>query len=227
MINRNAPPGTNAAKPMGRRERNKLEKLTRIKIAAHKLFVRYGYDDTTTARIAEEADIGMSTLFSYAQDKRDLLFLIFNDFFEPALDAMEAALDERDDLLDALIKLFHPLYVHHHLEPKLSRATLRELNFASAGKQSERFRKNGARVLDLVGSIISAGQARGQVGRHFDRMHGAWVIFAVYQAEVRRHMMISESENIEEGLKCLRESLGLLLSGLAPPAAVRRAPRAR
>jgi AcrR family transcriptional regulator len=223
MSNRNAPPGTTVAKPLGRRERNKLEKLTRIKIAAHKLFVRNGYDETTTARIAEEADIGMSTLFSYAQDKRDLLFLIFNDFFEPALDAMEASLDERDELLDALIKLFRPLYVHHRMEPKLSRATLRELHFASAGKQSERFRKNSARIMKLNASIISAAQARGELGKHFDRMHGAWVIFGVYQAEVRRHM-ISDTEDVEKGLKCLRDSLDLLVRGLAPQSPGKRSP---
>lgn len=226
IINRNAPPGTTVAKPISRRERNKLEKLARIKIAAQKLFVRYGYDETTTARIAEQADIGMSTLFSYAEDKRDLLFLIFNDFFEPMLDTIEASLDERDPLLEALIKLFRPLYVHHRMEPKLARATLRELNFASAGKQSDRFRKNSARIMSLIGSSINAAQARGEVGRHFDRMHGAWIIFAVYQAEIRRHMIL-DSEDVEEGLNSLRESLRLLLRGLAPQPAAKRPARRR
>jgi AcrR family transcriptional regulator len=219
-VNRNTTPGTDTGKPLGRRERNKVEKLARIKIAAHKLFVRYGYEETTTARIAEEADIGMGTLFSYAKDKRDLLFLIFNDSFEPALDTMEASLDERDALVPALLKLFRPLYNYHRLEPKLSRAILRELNFADDGRQSERFRINSARIMALIGNIIATAQTKSEVGRHFDRMLGAWVVFAAYQAEIRRHMT-SDTEDVEEGLASLAESLGLLVRGLAPEASAR------
>src|SRR6478735_5322413 len=61
------------------RERNKLDKLRRIKAAARELFLEQGYDNATTREIARRADVGLGTLFSYASDKRDLLFLIYND----------------------------------------------------------------------------------------------------------------------------------------------------
>ena len=64
------------------RERNKLDKLRRIKAAARELFLEQGYDNATTREIARRADVGLGTLFSYASDKRDLLFLIYNDMQE-------------------------------------------------------------------------------------------------------------------------------------------------
>lgn len=208
-------PSPDDGRTMSRRERNKSEKLRRIKAAAHDLFVTVGYDDTTTARIAEAADIGMSTLFFYAEDKRDLLFLIWNDFFEPTLDRMEASIDARDGVVEALAKLFRPLYAHHRREPKLSRATLRELGFASTGRQRERFGANSARIIGLIVTILAQGQETGEVGRHFDRSLGAALVFAAYQAEIRRHMA-TDAEGVEAGLRRLRESFALLVGGLSP-----------
>ena len=42
-------------KVSGLRERNKLDKLRRIKEAASELFIRKGYDDTTTREIGDQA----------------------------------------------------------------------------------------------------------------------------------------------------------------------------
>ena len=58
------------------RERNRRDKLQRITAAARALFVEKGFDETTTREIARRADVALGTLFLYATDKRDLLFLI-------------------------------------------------------------------------------------------------------------------------------------------------------
>ena len=71
--------GTDAEAPVGLRAKNKAEKLQRIRKAARALFVKRGYDDTTMRDIAKRAEVGFGTLFTYASDKRDMLFLIFND----------------------------------------------------------------------------------------------------------------------------------------------------
>ena len=64
---------------LGLRERNKLDKLQRIKHAARTLFIEKGFDETTTREIARRAGVALGTLFLYATDKRDLLFLICTD----------------------------------------------------------------------------------------------------------------------------------------------------
>ena len=64
------------------RERNRRDKLQRITAAARALFVEKGFDETTTREIARRADVALGTLFLYATDKRDLLFLICTDELE-------------------------------------------------------------------------------------------------------------------------------------------------
>ena len=59
--------------------RASLSKLRRIKDAARELFIAKGFDDTTTREIAQRASVGIGTLFIYADNKRDLLFLVAND----------------------------------------------------------------------------------------------------------------------------------------------------
>jgi len=69
---------------IGLRERNKADKLKRIREAATELFLEKGYDNTTTRAIAHRAGVGMGTVFVYAPTKRDLLFLIVNDDLQRA-----------------------------------------------------------------------------------------------------------------------------------------------
>ena len=64
---------------LGRRERNKLEKMSRIIGATRGLFASQGFEKTTTLQIAEAAGIGVGTLFLYARTKEDLLFMVFLD----------------------------------------------------------------------------------------------------------------------------------------------------
>src|SRR5579884_4279721 len=77
--------------PSGQRERNKLDKLRRIKDAARELFVAKGFDDTTTREIALRAGVGIGTIFVYAENKRDLLFLIANEELEKVTAQAEGA----------------------------------------------------------------------------------------------------------------------------------------
>ena len=67
-----------------RRELNKQDKLRRIKAAARALFIGRGYDETSMREIAQRAGVALGTPFSYAADKRDLLFLAVNEELEDA-----------------------------------------------------------------------------------------------------------------------------------------------
>ena len=88
--------GPEAEAPRGLRAKNKAEKLQRIRKAARALFVKRGYDDTTMRDIAKRADVGFGTLFTYASDKRDMLFLIFNDELDNVVaDSFARAVKER------------------------------------------------------------------------------------------------------------------------------------
>ena len=74
-----------APQPVGRRERNKQNKLERITAAAGELFAAHGVDEVTTQQIADKADIGTGTLFLYAKTKGELLLLVQNSIYVDAL----------------------------------------------------------------------------------------------------------------------------------------------
>jgi AcrR family transcriptional regulator len=62
-----------------RRERQIQRKRQEILAAATQVFSEKGYASTTTKDIANQADIGESTLYSYFDSKRAILLAIFND----------------------------------------------------------------------------------------------------------------------------------------------------
>ena len=96
---------TTDARPMGRRERNKLDKLERITAAAGELFAERGVGDVTTQEIADRADIGTGTLFLYAKTKGELLLLVQNSMYETALEEGRAAAAKADALEAAGVRV--------------------------------------------------------------------------------------------------------------------------
>ena len=96
-----------ASKPeLCRRESNKLEKRARLREAAELLFRRRGYEQTTTREIADAAGIATGTLFLYAHDKQDLLFLVMHEHLRVTVDEAFATLPRKAKLRGALRHLF-------------------------------------------------------------------------------------------------------------------------
>src|SRR5580700_11541253 len=126
-------------KVSGLRERNKLDKLRRIKDAASELFIRKGYDDTTTREIAVRAGVGLGTIFVYAATKRDLLFLIVNDELQEVVEKAAAGVRPERPMLDNLLRVFQWHYRYFAQEPQLSRLALREMSFYDTGPEAQKF----------------------------------------------------------------------------------------
>lgn len=81
------------SKPLGRRERKKLQTRDEILRAAMKLFAERGYHGTTVAEIAEAADIALSTLFAYFPSKEDIVFYDFPRLQSTLREALEGSPD--------------------------------------------------------------------------------------------------------------------------------------
>lgn len=118
-----------ATPPVGRRERNKQEKLERITAAARELFVKHGVDEVTTQQIAEKADIGTGTLFLYAKTKGELLLLVQNSGYADALEAGRRAAQDLPDALDAVMAIVRPIVECNRIQVDNGRTYLRELIF--------------------------------------------------------------------------------------------------
>jgi AcrR family transcriptional regulator len=203
------------AVPVGLRERNKAEKLRRIRQAARGLFLEKGYDDTTIRELAERADVGFGTLFTYASDKRDLLFLIFNDeLVEVVEEAFATAVKERI-LLHQLVLFFKSFYRFFAQQPALSRLMLRELAFYVDGKQARQFQQSRDDLLRRLGILIASAQESGRISSPEEPEELALAVFAIYASELRRWLRVDEPD-LEDGLAHLEKMLRLQIVGFGP-----------
>ncbi|MEV4261142.1 TetR/AcrR family transcriptional regulator [Kribbella sp. NPDC049584] len=117
------------SRPVGRRERNKQEKLERITAAARDLFAERGVDEVTTQEIADKADIGTGTLFLYAKTKGELLLLVQNSTYADALAQGRSAAESIPDVLDAVMAIIRPVVECNRKQVDNGRTYLREIVF--------------------------------------------------------------------------------------------------
>ncbi|SLK12362.1 TetR/AcrR family transcriptional regulator [Arthrobacter sp. P2b] len=118
-----------ASQPLGRRERNKQQKLERIIAAASELFAENGVEDVTTQQIAQKADIGTGTLFLYAKTKGELLLLVQNANYAEALERGRADAEKTADVLDAVMAIVRPIVECNRSQVDNGRTYLREMVF--------------------------------------------------------------------------------------------------
>jgi AcrR family transcriptional regulator len=118
-----------ASQPLGRRERNKQQKLDRITAAASELFAEHGVEDVTTQQIADKADIGTGTLFLYAKTKGELLLLVQNAHYAEALERGRTDAETIPDALDAVLSIVRPIVECNRIQVDNGRTYLREMVF--------------------------------------------------------------------------------------------------
>jgi len=206
-----------AARPNHRslRERNKLRKQQRIQAAARELFSKRGYDETTLRGIAKRAHVALGTLFNYADDKRDLIFLVVNEeLAEVAAEALNAA-KQRRSLIGQLMTIFERHYEHFARNPVLSRIILRELVFYSSGKQAEGFHEIRRHLIAGIGRLVRRAQRDRQIGSREKAALLARHIFFTFSAAVRWWIAMPRPDP-RAGVKDLRRLIELQINGLQP-----------
>jgi AcrR family transcriptional regulator len=196
----------------GQREKNKIEKLLRIREAARELFVKKGFDETTTREIAIRAGVGIGTVFTYAENKRDLLFLVANDDLDEVMRKAEASVSEDASCLENFLIVFRHHYKFFAKQPSLSRFLLREMTFYDSGRQANRFQKTRERNIHLIGNIVKWAATRKTIKIEEPPEFVGWVAFCVFQVELRRWLMNKEL-SVSSGISRLERALKLCMAG--------------
>lgn len=198
---------------LGLRERRKLETRERIRAAAAELFTRKGYGAATMRDIAKRAHVGLGTLFNYAEDKRDLVFLIFNEELNAATDVALAAPREGQPLLDQLVAVFRVHYRWLGSKPALARILLQELTFYSSGKQAATFLGIRQRLIDGIEQLVRRSQEEKRISSPESASVIARHIFFVYSASLRWWIAAPQPDP-DKGVADLRRLLKLQFDGL-------------
>ncbi len=203
------------AEPAGRRERSKLEKLERIRVAAHRLFARQGFESTTTKQIAAAADIGAGTLFLYAPTKEDLLVLIFQDEVGRAVDAAFASVPAKP-LLDQVVHVFDAIIAHHTADPALARVFVKELPFVDDSRHG--VAQFMVQMKSRLAVLIEQAKAKGEIETDVPALLLAQNLFGTC-FQLLTYGLAGNIPPLKRGDARVREALDLQLRG----ARVRRA----
>ena len=197
----------------GLRERRKLETRERIRAAAAKLFTQRGYGAATMREIAARAHVALGTLFNYAEDKRDLVFLIFNEELNAVTDVALAAPRAGQPLLDQLVAVCSVHYRWLATKVALARILLQELTFYSSGKQAATFHGIRRRLIDGIAALVREAQRRKEIRSREPADLIARHIFFVYSASLR-WWIAARQPDPQRGVADLRRLLRLQIDGL-------------
>ena len=194
------------SQPVGRRERNKQEKLDRITAAARELFSERGVDEVTTQEIAEKADIGAGTLFLYAKTKGELLLLVQNSSYADALAAGRSAAETTPDVLGAVMAIVSPVVECNRKQVDNGRTYLREIVFGDPEEPHH------GQALDLT---VQTERAIAQVLQRDKRIRSgdaarlAHIVSAVMFVSLAA--TINLAKPVEDLVQEIREHVGALL----------------
>jgi AcrR family transcriptional regulator len=165
-----------APRPVGRRERNKQDKLDRIVAAATELFAEHGVDEVTTQQIADKADIGTGTLFLYAKTKGELLLLVQNAKYAESLEQGRADAETIPGVLDAVLALVRPIVECNRIQIDNGRTYLREMVF---GDPTEPHHSEALSIVAQTEEAIAAVLGRNELLSADDAATSARIVSAI------------------------------------------------
>jgi len=195
-----------ASQPVGRRERNKQEKLDRIVAAASELFAVHGVDEVTTQQIADKADIGAGTLFLYAKTKGELLLLVQNVKYAEALKRGRADAGTIPDVLDAVLAIVRPIVECNRTQIDNGRTYLREMVF---GDPAEPRHGEALAIVAQTEEAIASVLRRDERVAEGDAATLAHIVSAVMFLSMAVSVNITLS--VEEIVQDIRGQVSLLL----------------
>ncbi|MFD3621568.1 TetR/AcrR family transcriptional regulator [Streptomyces sp. NPDC058676] len=195
-----------ASQSVGRRERNKQDKLDRIIAAARELFAERGVDEVTTQQIADKADIGTGTLFLYAKTKGELLLLVQNVKYAEALDRGRADAETIPGVLDAVLAIVRPIVECNRTQIDNGRTYLREAVF---GDPEEPRHGEALAIAAQAEEAIAAVLRRDEQVAEGDAATLAHIVSAVMFLSMAASVNIALS--VEEIVQDIRGQVSVLL----------------
>lgn len=195
-----------ASQPVGRRERNKQQKLDRITAAASELLAEHGIEDVTTQQIADKADIGTGTLFLYAKTKGELLLLVQNAHYAEALQQGRADAETTPDILDAVLAIVRPIVECNRVQVDNGRTYLREMVF---GDPAEPRHAEALSIVAQTEEAISAVLGRHELVSAGDAATTAHIVTAIMFLSMAA--TVNAALSIDEIVQDIRTQVGVLL----------------
>lgn len=184
--------------PVGRRERNKLEKLERITAVARELFAEKGIHEVTTNEVALRADIAAGTLFLYAKTKGELLLLAQNASYAEAHEQGLKASAKHKEPVAAILALMKPIIVCNREHVENGRTYLQEVVF---GASSDGYRQ------EAIGLMAETERAVAEIAARSTDRHDSLALNRARAAMAIMFLTLSSPLNVVKSVEDLLAEL--------------------
>ncbi len=198
-------------------ERARAKQVTQEKLvaAARTLFARQGYHESTLRQIAAAAGIGLATAFTHIRDKRDLIYLIFNEELEEMASKSLAAGKTWHTFTERILAMTVPVLKLFATEVTLSRILLSESFLNSPGPHYEGYLRTRQRALRGVQEAVRAARESGEIHSMESEEMIANTIYFAFSGFTRWWIALPDPD-WRSGEEQLASVLSILFKGLEP-----------
>ncbi|MCA0206348.1 TetR/AcrR family transcriptional regulator [Pararhodobacter sp.] len=211
---RNRSSSRSAAEP-ARPGKAKLDRQRRIREASRALFMSKGFEETTVREIAHMADVAQGTLFLFANSKRDLLFMLFNDVLEDATRDVQELAEADISIMEYLMNIALDHLVRLTDDLVIARAALGHLNNYDRSEQSTRFREIYSGTTGAIAQRFRQAGETGELRASFDPESMASMAQALI-IESYRNYIWADIPDIRGAMRRLFAQIEVMLRGLEP-----------
>ena len=171
---------------MGKRQKQKEQTRQRIRKTAKSLFTKQGFESTTSRQIAQQAGVGLGTLFVHFAGKQAILADILYEDVETAVFIAFNTLPTDEPTNVQLRHLASLLYANYLKQVELSRTLLQFSAFQMAGtavspnSSPTDFDTQIATFIHAITDILRQGQQKRDVAQHKEADTMAEAFMAAY-----------------------------------------------
>lgn len=203
-----------ANRTLGVRELSKQKSQHKSMVAARELFAELGYDKTTLRQIAAKAGLTVGALSNHVTDKRDLIYLIFNEEVNTVVDLALLAPRSYQTFATKLRSIVVHYYRLFASKPVLSRILLSEVVVVSPSMHLDRYLFNRNRLLIGFAELVDQAQQEGEIKSTESPEVISRYIFYVFAASVRWWLASSDRPEWRDGMREFDRMLHLVTEGL-------------
>jgi AcrR family transcriptional regulator len=205
----------------GLRARGKRERRRRLREAARAVFLERGYERATTREIAARADVSVGTLFVYAPEKRDLLFLVSNDDLDAIVSSAVLEISHKQPVLEQLLSIFRPVYDYFERHVVIGRYGMPEIllmqvdRVETLGPEAKRVIDRRHKLLQAIAQVVDRARKGKRLSTPERGDEIAELLLWLHWCNVQSWISV-KSPKAELGLKRLKRLFNTVIKGLGP-----------
>lgn len=174
--------------------RKKLDRRKSMIAAATELFARSGFENTTMQNIADQAEVGIATLFRYFPKKEDLIIAVIQEIIEQQVPYFEKISQSNKNGIEKVDEVL-TTYIHYISEENRETSKLLEafelyISFNFVDKSMiEVIEKSYDKVSTIIKEIIAEGKCDGSI--HLSNSdEQAWeTIFNLFGTAIKKYAL--------------------------------------